>query len=352
MANNQIPNKPALSRRQFLKIVAIGGAAVTAGLTFGFRNELFQSKEAAVIRETRLLMNGIADLTLLSDDPVKAREACEACIREMRRHVDIFNRFDPRSQLSQLNAEGKLKKPDPMLVTLLDQSAKISQASAGAFDISIKPVLDLYLAAQAFNGELPARADIQEKLKLVDYKKIAYDINEIGFSSMGMNLTLDGIAKGAVVDAGAASLRAHGFENVIVEAEGDLLAAGERDLQAPWRIGIRPPREGMSQLPVLQIKNQAVATSGDYMEAFSSDYSSYHILDPRRGFSSTELCSATVIAPTASLADGLATAIMVLGVRDGLELLKSFPGCEAFLIDKNLHSSHSPGMSMFTSDIL
>jgi FAD:protein FMN transferase len=154
------------------------------------------------------------------------------------------------------------------------------------------------------------------------------------------------------VDAGVASLRMQGFENVIVEAAGDLLAAGERGLQAPWRIAIRPPREGMSQLPVLNIKNQAVATSGDYLQAFTADYSSNHILDPRRGFSSTGLSSATIVAPTASLADGLATAVMVLGVRDGLELLKTFPGCEAWLIDKDLQSTCSPGMKAFSSDIL
>jgi FAD:protein FMN transferase len=136
-----------------------------------------------------------------------------------------------------------------------------------------------------------------------------------------------------------------------VEAAGDLLASGEHGFQTPWKIGIRLPRDGMTQpLPILHIKNQAVATSGDYLQAFTADYSMHHILDPRRGISSPELASATVVAPTASLADGLATAIMVLGVKDGLELLKSFPGCEAYLIDKNLQHASSPGMEAYFSD--
>lgn len=352
MNNSHTVNRNGLSRRDFLKIVAVGGAAVTAGLAFGFGTELFQSQEAAVVHQRHLLMDGIVDLTLVCDDPLVAKTACEACFREMRRHVEVFNRFDPKSQISQLNSTGRLKRPDPLLVKLLHQSAVISQASAGAFDISIKPVLDLYLDALATTGKIPAWKEMQERLELVDYHKISYDDREIGFSLPRMNLTMDGIAKGAVVDAGVASLRLNGFENVIVEAAGDLLAAGERDLQTPWRIGIRPPREGMDQLPILHIKDRAVATSGDYIQAYTSDYSSYHILDPRRGVSSGELSSATVIAPSASLADGLATAIMVLGVRDGLDLLKSFPGCEAYLIDKQLQSARSPGMGKFLSDTI
>jgi thiamine biosynthesis lipoprotein len=167
----------------------------------------------------------------------------------------------------------------------------------------------------------------------------------------GMNLTFDGIAKGLVVDAGVDALRTSGFENVIVEAAGDLLASGERDFQIPWKIGIRPPRNGMTQqLPILHIKNQAVATSGDYLSSFTDDFSMNHILDPRRGFSSPELSSATVIAPSASLADGLATTIMVLGVQAGLELLKSFPGCDAYLLDKDLQPVCSPGMKAYLSE--
>jgi thiamine biosynthesis lipoprotein len=353
MNSDQTSQKTILSRRQFLKIVAIGGAALTTGLILGFGNDIFETSQAAVIRETHLMMNGVVNLTLVSDDPAKAKAACDACVREMRRRVDVFNRFDPKSQLSQLNAEGRLKRPDSMLVNLLNQSELISRASAGAFDISIKPLLDLYLGAQAMNGGLPSMEDVLCALRLVDYKKIVYAENEIGFSCPEMSLTLDGIAKGAVVDAGVVTLRMRGFDNVIVEAAGDLLAAGERNLQVPWKIGIRPPRDGMIQPPpVLHIKNRAVATSGDYLQAFTTDYSIHHILDPHRGFSSSELSSATVIAPSASLADGLATAIMVLGVHDGLELLKSFPGCEAYLIDKQLLSTCSPGMGAYFSVIL
>ena len=353
MASDQTSQAAPLSRRQFLKIVAIGGAAVTTGLTLGFRDDPLQRKQAAVVRETHLLMNSVVNLTLVSDDLASAREACDACVREMRRRVDVFNRFDPKSQLSQLNSEGRLKKPDSLLVDLISRSGRISEASAGAFDISIKPVLDLYLASQALNGGLPCSDDILSALGKVDYQKIVYDEDEIGFSLPGMNLTLDGIAKGAVVDAGVDTLRLRGFDNVMVEAAGDLLAAGERRLQVPWKIGIRPPRDGMDQpLPILHIKNRAVATSGDYLQAFTSDYSINHILDPRRGISSPELASATVIAPSASLADGLATTIMVLGIQDGLALLKSFPGCEAYLIDKKMQSTCSPGMPAHFADIL
>lgn len=352
MDNDPHTQKQSLGRRQFLKIVAASGAALTAGLSFWQGREFILPDRVPVVHETLLLMNTVVNLTLVGEQAPKARQACQACVQEMQRQVNVFNRFDPNSDLSQLNANGKLKKPAPGLVALLHQAEQISQASAGAFDVSIKPLLDLYLAAQAAGSGQPEYEAISSKLKLVDHSRIHYDLDEVWFSTPGMNLTLDGIAKGAVVDAGVGSLKEWGFVNVIVEAAGDLLAAGEKALQSPWRIGIRQPRPQMSSLPVLNIRNAAVASSGDYMQAFSPDYSSHHILDPRRGFSPADLCSATVIAPTASLADGLATAVMVLGRQEGLKVVSKFPQCEAYLIGKDLESCWSPGMQLLSSDIL
>lgn len=348
MDNKRIPFRSSLSRRQFLKIVAIGGTALAGNLMLG---DMLKHNEVPVIRESQLLMNTVVSLTLIDDDPANAREACDACLQAMRRYVDVFNRFDPHSQVSKLNNEGKLKRPDPLLVDLLHQADLLGKLSDGAFDISIKPLLDVYLLAQKDHGRLPDSRDVRSALRLVDYRKIFYDNDEVGFSLPGMNITFDGIAKGLVVDAGVAALRMTGFDNVIVEAAGDLMASGERDVQVPWKIGIRPPREGMDgQLPILNIKNRAVATSGDYLQAFTDDYSMNHILDPRMGVSSTELTSVTVVAPSAGLADGLATAIMVLGTRNGLELLNSFPGCDAYVIEKNLQPAYSRGMSQYFFD--
>jgi thiamine biosynthesis lipoprotein len=152
-----------------------------------------------------------------------------------------------------------------------------------------------------------------------------------------MSITLDGIAKGYIVDAGVKILRGHGFENVLVEAGGDLLASGYKAAEVPWKIGIQSPRKGRSGLmQILSVKNQGVATSGDYMQSYSPDFANHHIIDPRCGRSPREIASVTVIAPTATLADGLSTTLMVLGPEAGTRLMKHFPDCEAYLIGKDL----------------
>lgn len=337
----------SLSRRQCLKVLAASGAA--AGLAWRFRSDrLFAGPEQApeVIHESHFLMGTVLTMTLVSDDPDQAKTAATAALTEMTRLVGIFSRFDTTSQLSQLNTYGLLRSPDPALVGILKQAFDVQQASDGAFDITVKPLLELY--QDTLPGSLPSPAEVHRTLKLVGAEKLVFDEREIGFAVKGMGLTLDGIAKGAVIDGGVRVLRQHGFSNVIVEAGGDLFASGSRSAGTPWKIGVRSPRfERSTPMPRLNVQNQAVATSGDYLQCFTPDHSAHHILDPRQGISSPELASATVIGPSAVLADALATAIMVAGVKDGLEILQQFPGCEAYLVDKQLQVVSSPGLERY-----
>ena len=106
-----------------------------------------------------------------------------------------------------------------------------------------------------------------------------------------MGITLDGIGKGYIVDAGTAVLREHGFSNVLVEAGGDLMASGKKEAAQPWRVGVQPPRPQTDKvLARFNLNNQAAATSGDYMQPFSADLSQHHILDPRTGYSAPGTC--------------------------------------------------------------
>lgn len=338
---------PLVSRRNFMKILAISGAA--SGIALRFNDnwlDFLDPNLPELIQETHYLMGCVVNLTLLIDDPARARKAAKAALAEMQRLANIFTRFDPSSQVSRLNAGGVLASPDPQLVTILQRAHDISHASQGAFDITIKPLFDLY---QINRGKrLPGYDEIRTVLKVVDYSKIVIDAHEIGFSLPGMSLTLDGIGKGAVIDAGVKCLRERGYGDVIVEAGGDLLASGTNSSDTPWRIGLRPPRQGENlALPELNVQNMAVATSGDYLQPFVADQSAHHILDPRRGVSSLDLASATVVAPSAALADALATAIMAAGKKAGLELLNTFPNCKAYLITKDLHTVSSPGMDQY-----
>lgn len=340
-----------LSRRQFLKILAIGGT-VAAGLVLRDRLALSNiltnpSPKMTVIRKTQLLMGAVLNLTLIGDDETQANNAALSAVKKMSALVDVCTHYDDISQLSTLNRQGYLSNPDPRLVSILRLADKISCASQGAFDVSIKPLLDAYTSSHA--GRLSDDA-IHIALQKTGYSRIHIDDGEIHLGLEGMSLTLDGIAKGAVIDTAVASLVSDGFSNVIVEAGGDLMAAGEHAPNLPWKIGLRSPRSNAGLvMPVLNVRNMAVATSGDYLQPLTEDRSIHHILDPRKGISSPELASVTTVAPTAVLADALATAVMVSGPEQGLELMKSFPDCDAYMVTKDLLCIATPGMEKYVA---
>jgi thiamine biosynthesis lipoprotein len=158
-----------------------------------------------------------------------------------------------------------------------------------------------------------------------------------------MALTLDGIAKGSVVDGAVAALQAQGYENVLVEAGGDLVGNGRSAANTLWRIGIQHPRQAGTIMATLPISAQAVATSGDYMNAFTADFSRHHILDPRTGQSPAQSASVTVLAANAATADALSTSLMVMGSEAGLALVERLTAVEALFITKEMQIYRSSG---------
>jgi len=330
--------KKTITRRQFLKIIAASGA-IGLAWKLGIQN----LSPDLVISETRLLMGTIINLVIISENRESASTAIEACFNSMSELESVLSRFQPESQVSKLNRSGMLAEAHPALLGLVTQSLELSQLSDGAFDITVRPLLNLY---QSTPGVLPTTRQIDQALQLVGYQKIVLTGQEVDFNQPGMSITLDGIAKGFILDKGIDVLKKFGYGNVLVEAGGDLMGLGEKAPQTPWRIGLQSPRDKIGNLIAsLDIQDRAVATSGDYMQAFKPDFSSHHIIDPRSGHSSPELASVSITANTVALADALATTVMVMG-KSGLELIEQLDGCEAFAITKDLTELKTSGFQL------
>lgn len=325
-------NQKRISRRNFLQIIAVGVVAnATAKLSF----DALTAAEA--VAATRILMGTVVNLAVISEDKVTAQNAIEATFNRMAELEDVLSHFKSESQLSQLNQNGHIYEAHPALLALIDQAHQLSELTTGGFDITIKPLLELYQQHQT-TASLPSATEIADTLEKVDYRQIKVNGDQIAFARPGMAITLDGIAKGFIVDEGVLELKQAGLNNVMVEAGGDLLVSGQKSAGESWQIGLQSPRRSQPGLLArLTVRNQAIATSGDYLQAFTTDLRQHHILDPRTGYSSPALASATIIAPSAVLADGLATATMVLGLEDGLALVNRLPDCGACLVDKDLH---------------
>lgn len=331
-----------LKRRDFLRIIGAGSVAGIAALALGRDDRSAAAPE--VVTETRLLMGTVVNMTLITPDRRAGQAAITACMNQMAGLEAVMSRYQSGSQLSRLNREGTLHAASPHLMRVLREAQRIAALTNGAFDVTVKPLVDLYQHSLDDGHGLPEADRVAAALARVGYRHLELGEDSVTLARAGMAVTLDGIAKGYIVDQGIGILHEAGFENVLVEAGGDLSASGSKAGRAPWRIGIQPPRDHAA--PVMQtftVTNQAAATSGDYMQSYTDTLAAHHILDPRTGYSAPELASATVIAANGMEADALATALMVMGPERGLALVETLSACEAYLIAKDARIWRSSG---------
>ncbi|PID72189.1 MAG: twin-arginine translocation pathway signal protein [Desulfobulbus propionicus] len=331
--------KPAFERRKFLKIVAVAGAA---GALYHLQPWELLNK-GAVVRESRIMMGTQINLIVCGPDKESCYEAVDTTLSRMAEVASVLSRHSSTSELSVLNQTGAVANPSSDLYSVLSLAQDIARMTAGAFDVTILPLLALY-----DKEHIPEKNTVRSTLDLVDYTALKVEKDQIAFGKKGMGVTLDGIGKGYAVDQGVEALQQAGFPNVYVEAGGDLMVTGSKPKQEPWRIGIRNPRpEHPDAMLSFEIKQpMAVATSGDYMQWFTRDRKHHHIIDPRTGRSPLELASATVTGPNVVLADGLATAAMVLGPEKTLALLETTEQCEGLLFDKELRRYQTSGFTV------
>ncbi len=318
-----------VNRRGFLKIMAFTGLATGLGIAARRRSA------AVTVRVSRALMGTVVNFAITGSNRAQAEAGLAAALGEMERLIALFDHRRAESALGRLNAVGELLNPASDLVEVLRHAVELSARTRGAFDVSVKPILDAYQAG---------RADVSGLRGLVDYRQIVVSADAIRLNRPGMALTLDGLAKGRVVDGAVGALRDHGFAHVFVEAGGDLRASSADRGSNPWQVGVQEPRADAGSLAHrFSVTDGSVATSGDYLNAFTADRSLHHILDPRTLRSPEALASATTLAPTAMAADALSTALLVLGPTEGLALVEDLPGIEALLITKDGQRLFSSG---------
>lgn len=321
------PRRAWPTRRDALRILAVSGAAAGAWAV-GRRG--FGAAEPVTI--TRPMMGTGLTLTVVGTDRDAARAAALDMVAEMEALEAVLSAYRPDSQVAQLNASGRLDRPAPILLDVLRLGARVAALGDGAFDLSVQPVLALYAGPRA---ALPAPAAVAAARARVDYRAVQVADDAVALARPDMAITVDGIATGLIIDRGVARLRGRGFDNVLVDVGGDIMLSGERAAGVPWRVGIRNPRPGVALLARFEASDRAVATSGDYMHPFTPDLAQHHIIDPRTGYSPTELASTTIIAPDAATADALSTLTLVLGARRARDLLAALPGCEGYFVGKD-----------------
>jgi len=263
------------------------------------------------------------------DNPLSlSKENLKKRIEEALNEVNekMSNWYD-QSEISIVNNDTRGKPIDlsQELFDVINISADIHNKSNGAFDITAAPLINLWgFGPNKSERKIPSVSEVNAALELVGQTKLLKlipGLNQLKKRNSEVLINLSAIAKGYGIDRVASTLKEQKIQNFLVEIGGDLITSGNNKNGKAWSIGIEAPKvESQIVQSVVKIKNQAMATSGDYKNFFEKNGIRYsHIIDPKTGYPIRhKTLSVTVLAERATLADGWATAMLVLGHKDGI----------------------------------
>jgi thiamine biosynthesis lipoprotein len=305
------------------------------------------SQQDRMFKESRVLMDTYCTITVVSPSEEKAKEAIESGFNEIQKLDKYLNNFSPDSEISAISGSAGIKpvRVSNETLDLIEKTVVISELTNGAFDPTIAPVLKLWkFSGRPAEPRIPPDDAVKDALKLVDYRKIRINkkTSEVFLQEKGMELDLGGIAKGFAADKATEAIKAKNIKAALVSIAGDIRGYGLSTTGKTWRVGIQDPRPENpdSEKPwedifaALYLKDSAISTAGDYQRFLIKNGKRYHhIIDPVTGYpSESGLISVSVIAPEGYIADGIDTAVLIMGADKGMKLLNA-KGLDGILVD-------------------
>ncbi len=286
-------------------------------------------------KNSKFLLNTIVDITVV-DKKESARSAIAQAFNEIERIDNLLSVYKNSSEVSKINMQSGISDVRVSADTLdiIEKSIAISEMTNGAFDITVGPLVELW-GFKDSNKHVPSDKDIVAKKQLVGYKNITIDHarSSVRLDLQGMQLDLGAIAVGFAVDKAIEKLKLIGIKDALINAGGEIYALGTPHGRKAWRIGIQHPRRSSELIGILELKDKAISTSGDYENYFEVNGKRYsHILSPYTGKPVNGIMSVTVVSEKTVIADALSTAIFPMGAEKGMELIESLNDVECIII--------------------
>jgi thiamine biosynthesis lipoprotein len=286
-----------------------------------------------------------------TDDEAGAAAAATEVFREFDRLDTLMSVWKDGSDVVRLNAAAGERPVAVSADTLavLREAEQVSEWTGGKFDVTFGALSGLWrFDAQNQDNRLPDPAAVRARLPLIDYRDLVID-EQAGTAFLrrtGMSVHLGGIGKGYAVDRGVAVMRARGFSNFMIQAGGDLYAAGLRG-DRPWRVGIRDPRGPADRsFAAVELTDSTFSTSGDYERFFIvGGRRFHHIIDPDSGEPTTHTRSVTIMAKSATQSDAIDTGVFLLGPKEGMALIERLPDVEGVIVTAGNEVLVSSGLS-------
>lgn len=274
--------------------------------------------------DDRFIMDTLVHVRVISEDKLLGEEALETVFDVFENIHSLADRFahDDTSDVTRINMQAG-KKPVQVsdeTLSMINRAQYFAGITGGAFDVTVGPLVDIWGFGQ--EHRVPLEDELEAVLPLVDYQQVEFDIESraVFLPRAGMQLDLGGVAKGYATDMAVERLREMGIKHAMINAGGNVYAVGAKPDGSPWRVGIIDPRHDGGIIAVLNVKDQAVVSSGDYQRYFVQDGKRYHhIINPATGQPAHEMMQTTVVFDNATDADILSTALFVLGRDKGVE---------------------------------
>ncbi len=314
-------------------------------LLFFILISLTNTQGQEIFHQKLKLMGSRFDITVVANDSVKANGYIAMAINEIKRIEKLISSWDKDSETLLIIRNAGIK---PVLVALelyelIERSLAISRLTDGAFDISYAS-MDRVWKFDGSMKEMPSEDEVKAAVALVGYQNIILNMEDhsVFLKLPGMKIGFGSIGKGYAADKAKALLIAEGVQAGIINASGDMNTWGKQPNGEDWNVAITNPIDKNKAFGLLPITSGAVVTSGNYEKFVEFNGVRYtHIIDPKTGYPSSGIISATVFAPKAELADALATAIFVMGTDTGIDRINQIPKVECVIIDDkgNIHTS-------------
>jgi len=258
---------------------------------------------------------------------------------EINKSMSTYRKDSEISKFNELKQAGKKFYISDDFFNVMTVAKTVYTVTGGAWDGTVKPLENLWGFGDSENkNRIPSKTEIETLLPNIGFNNIEIlTSHHLIKKAASISIDLASIAKGYGVDQVATLIRTNGIKNFLVEIGGEVFAAGFRKDGKNWKIGINRPRGNASfdqVYKVVYLQDKGFATSGDYRNYFECQGKRFsHILDPRNGYPiNNGVVSVSIVADTCTFADGLATAVMVLGHKKGLELVNTLDNTECLIV--------------------
>ena len=300
------------------------------------------SKEVNKYEDSQIMLDTFITIKAYGENSEKA---VNKAFSEIKRIEDTFSAYIKTSEISKINENAYKNgyQTTDEVISVLKEALYISKVSNGAFDITVKPLMDIW-DFKSENPKVPTDEELNFIKDAIGYKNIEIKGNEVYFKHKDTKIDLGGACKGYAADKAVEVLKSYGITDALLDLGGNIYTLGKNEKGEKWKIGLQDPSKDRGEhFKVLSLSDTSCVTSGSYERYFEIDGKVYHhIIDPHTLKSANSgLVSVSVVGKSSFLCDMLSTTAFVMGKDEFLKIKDKF-GIQSivFVDNKNIKSAY------------